>query len=74
MITRKGVEVPADLAEALRQRPDLWELFESMPPSHQREYISYILEAKKPETRAARVMKSLDMIADWGKYAQKKVD
>jgi uncharacterized protein YdeI (YjbR/CyaY-like superfamily) len=40
----------------------LWELFEKLPPSHKKEYIKWIDEAKKPETRLARIQKMVKML------------
>ena len=49
------VEVPADLAAALaddaRRRPR----FDGLSFTHRREYVEWIAEAKRPETRARRV-------------------
>ena len=33
--------------------------FDSLPPSHQREYLTWIAEAKKPATRERRVASTL---------------
>lgn len=33
-----------------------------MPPSHQWEYLEYVLEAKKPETRTKRITQAVEMI------------
>ncbi|TNE79102.1 MAG: hypothetical protein EP332_12185 [Bacteroidetes bacterium] len=36
--------------------------FQQMPPSHQREYLAYISEAKKEETQLRRVEKSIQLL------------
>ena len=59
------VPVPAELRLALSRDPAARERFETMPPSHRREYASYIAEAKRPETREARLAKALEMIRAW---------
>jgi uncharacterized protein YdeI (YjbR/CyaY-like superfamily) len=56
--------IPKDLAAALASNPNAGRVFRAMPPSHQREYIRVIEEAKKPETRARRVAKAVKMIAE----------
>ena len=38
--------------------------FEKLPPSHRREYISWIEEAKRPETRARRIQQTLARLVD----------
>jgi uncharacterized protein YdeI (YjbR/CyaY-like superfamily) len=58
---RRVSDVPVDFAEALAAA-GLRERFDAMPPSHRREHISAIDEAKKPETRQRRIEKALEMI------------
>ena len=53
------VEIPEDLAQALARDDLAHAAFRGMPPSHQKEHIGYITEAKKPETRARRVETTL---------------
>ncbi len=60
------------LALALATKPGLQKIYSSMPPSHQREYNTWIASTKKPETQQARVAKALKMIAEWGKKRAKK--
>lgn len=38
--------------------------FEKLPPSHQREYNTWIVDAKQPETRRKRAAKAVEMIMD----------
>ncbi|MGE5927647.1 MAG: YdeI/OmpD-associated family protein [Gemmatimonadota bacterium] len=51
----KPVRVPDDLAAALRRNRKAREAFESFSPSHRREYIEWITEAKRAETREKRL-------------------
>ncbi len=51
---RATVDLPSDLADHL-ERANQLEAFRKLPPSHQREYIKWIEEAKKPETRRRRI-------------------
>jgi hypothetical protein len=53
------VVVPDDLRKALKRCPGAEKAFAAMPPSHQREYISHIDSAKRPETRARRIEQSV---------------
>lgn len=59
----RTVDVPDDLAEALRAAGAA-DRFEALAPSHRKEYVRWITEAKKPETRARRVAEAIPMIAD----------
>ena len=46
---------PADLKRALKASKLAKEGYEAMAPSHRREHVKHVLEAKRPETRAKRV-------------------
>ncbi len=54
-----AVVVPPDLKKALSAKPKAKLFFEQLAPSHRREYINWIVEAKKPATRASRVQKTI---------------
>jgi hypothetical protein len=56
------VDIPADLGLALRKDAKARAAFQKMAYSHQREYVQYINEAKKPETRARRVAQLIERI------------
>jgi hypothetical protein len=57
------VTVPDDLAKALAVSPAAQAAFAALPPSHQREHVRAVEEAKKPETRARRVAKAVELLA-----------
>jgi uncharacterized protein YdeI (YjbR/CyaY-like superfamily) len=57
-------EVPADLAAALKKDAKARKTFEAFSPSHQREYIEWITEAKREETRAKRLATTLEWLAE----------
>lgn len=65
-ISKKKAELdtPKDFEDALREVPGALKAFESMPPSHRREYIEWILEAKRDDTRKRRIKKAVDQISD----------
>ena len=52
---RAEIPVPHDLLIELHDDPEAAAAFAALPPSHRREYVDWILEAKRPETRARRV-------------------
>lgn len=58
-----ALEEPPDLAEALAASPLARELFDRFPPSARRGILEWIAQAKKPETRVARIAKTVDMAA-----------
>ena len=57
-----SMTIPLDLSSALAEDAEANELFEMLSPSHQREYIKWVEEAKKAETRTKRIQKMMDML------------
>ena len=62
--TRKTLAVPADPAVALRENKTAAATFEKLPPSPRREYIEWITEAKREETRRKRLATTLEWRAE----------
>jgi uncharacterized protein YdeI (YjbR/CyaY-like superfamily) len=61
--SRAPLEVPEDLARALADAPDAARTFESLSPSHRREYVEWINEAKRDATRERRLRRAVDWMA-----------
>jgi uncharacterized protein YdeI (YjbR/CyaY-like superfamily) len=61
---KQPLPVPDDLAAALRRNPRALGVFEKFPPSHRREYVEWIVEAKRAETRERRIAQAVEWIAD----------
>ena len=61
---RPDVEVPADLAAALRENAAARETFARFPPGHRREYIDWIVDAKRAETRTKRLAQTIEWLAE----------
>jgi hypothetical protein len=55
----RTVRLPAELRAALAEDPEAKAAFASMSFTHRREYVDWIEEAKRPETRARRVAESV---------------
>jgi uncharacterized protein YdeI (YjbR/CyaY-like superfamily) len=66
MKTRKGVEVPTELAALLAEDSEARRVFERMRPSCQSEYVVWVSEAKTEATRARRLAGVLKRIRDYG--------
>jgi uncharacterized protein YdeI (YjbR/CyaY-like superfamily) len=60
----KPVEVPTDLTKALQKNAKARAVFETFPPSHKREYVQWIVEAKTGETRQRRLDQAVEWIAE----------
>lgn len=62
--TERIVEIPADLAKALKANRAAAQRWDELSFTHRREYVEAILGAKKPETRTRRVEKTLHALVD----------
>ncbi|MDH5228666.1 MAG: YdeI/OmpD-associated family protein [Gammaproteobacteria bacterium] len=60
--------IPADLIQALGEQPTAADVFHQLPPSHQQEYIQWISESKKQETREQRIKKTIEMLLEKAEY------
>lgn len=54
--------IPPDLMDALSLDKAARQAFEALPPSHKKEYVQWILDAKKEETRNSRVIKTIEKL------------
>lgn len=61
--SRNPIRVPPDLGAALRRNSRARATFEGLSPSHKREYIDWITEAKAKETRVRRLQTALEWMA-----------
>jgi len=55
--------VPADLTKALQKSARARATFGEFSPSHKREYVQWIVEAKTDETRKRRVNTAIDWMS-----------
>ena len=60
----KAVRLPADLAAALNKSRKARAAFAAFSPSHKREYIEWIAEAKSAGTRARRLQTAIEWMAE----------
>ena len=56
------IAMPDDLATVLS--PAARSYFDGLSPSHRHEYLEWITEAKRPETRAKRIVQASDWLAE----------
>ena len=52
----------SDIEEALRSNTAALSIFEGLPPSHKAEYLKWIDEAKKADTRQRRIAGMIDKL------------
>lgn len=63
-VAAKPLRVPPDLAAALKKNTEAAKTFEAFSPSHRKEYIAWITEAKREETRARRLATAIEWLAE----------
>jgi len=63
-VAKPETAVPAELTAALAKNRKAKAAFEAFPPSHRREYVEWIAEAKREETRAKRVAQAVEWMAE----------
>jgi uncharacterized protein YdeI (YjbR/CyaY-like superfamily) len=60
----KVVEVPSALRLALESNPAAWAFFQGLSYTHQREYVKWIEEAKREQTRQNRITLAVEMLQE----------
>ncbi len=61
---RAAPAAPADLMNALKRKKKALATFEGFSPSHKREYVEWIIGAKREETRRKRIATALEWMAE----------
>jgi hypothetical protein len=64
------IQAPPDLERALAKNKSAAASWEKLAPSHKKEYVLWITEAKKEETRQRRIEKAVAKIAEDGPLKQ----
>lgn len=65
--SNKEIDIPDDFQSALSKNKKAKVVFDTFPPSHKREYIEWITEAKRDETRQKRIRLAIELISE-GKH------
>ena len=70
---KEPIAMPDDVAHALAANEAAQATYDGFPPSCQREYLEWVVEAKRPETRAKRIAQAVEQMAE-GKRRHWKYD
>ncbi len=60
------LEVPGDLSKALADNDRARSAFQDLSHSHKKEYLDWVAEAKRPETRARRIERTVTLLGETG--------
>jgi hypothetical protein len=64
------VEIPEDFLEMMKSEIGVFEYFSGLSFTHRKEYVRWITEAKKEETRKNRLGKAIELLKNKGKTPQ----
>jgi hypothetical protein len=56
------IEIPKDLIKELKKDKEAKAFFDKLSYTHQKEYVRWVEEAKKEETRQNRIVKTIEML------------
>ena len=56
------IEIPKDLMKELKKDKEAKAFFDKLSYTHQREYVTWVTEAKREETRQNRIVKTIEML------------
>ncbi len=60
----RSVEIPEDFADAMKNYKNALSNFEALSFTAQKEYVSWIISAKRPETRLNRIRKAAELLEE----------
>jgi uncharacterized protein YdeI (YjbR/CyaY-like superfamily) len=61
---KPSADAPAEFTAALKKNKQAASVFAAFSPSCKREYVEWIAEAKRPETRDKRIASAIEWIAE----------
>ena len=62
--TATGLQVPDDLVAALAQNGRAQQFFDALAFSHRKEWVRWVEEAKKADTRSSRISKAVEALSE----------
>jgi uncharacterized protein YdeI (YjbR/CyaY-like superfamily) len=61
---KPAIPMSPAFAAAIKKNPKAKKAFDAFPPSHKREYLEWIADAKRDETRAKRIAQAVEWMAE----------
>lgn len=61
---KPALSMPDDLGAALGANPSAQATYDGFPPGQRREYLEWVTDAKRPETRAKRISQAVEWMAE----------
>jgi uncharacterized protein YdeI (YjbR/CyaY-like superfamily) len=60
--SKGGLGIPRCVKQALMASPRAWEQFQNLAPSYRRQYIGWVMDAKREETRERRLREVVSLL------------
>jgi hypothetical protein len=64
----RTIEPPPDLKKALARDPQAKSFFKELSYTHQKDYVTWITSAKRPETRTRRIEETVKLLSEGKKW------
>lgn len=61
-LEERVIEIPKDLLKELKKDKEAKAFFDKLSYTHRKEYVRWVEEAKKEETRQSRIVKTIEML------------
>lgn len=61
-LEERMIEIPKDLMKELKKDKEARTFFDKLSYTHRKEYVTWVTEAKKEETRQSRIIKTIEML------------
>ncbi|HEU0296250.1 MAG TPA: YdeI/OmpD-associated family protein [Anaerolineales bacterium] len=61
-LEERVIEIPKDLMKELKKDKEAKASFDKLSYTHRKEYVTWVMEAKKEETRQNRIVKTIEML------------
>jgi hypothetical protein len=61
-LEERVIEIPKDLMKELKKEKDAKASFDELSYTHRKEYVTWVMEAKKDETRQSRITKTIELL------------
>jgi uncharacterized protein YdeI (YjbR/CyaY-like superfamily) len=60
----KELPIPPEIEAALKSNEKVWENFKNLAPGYRKQYIGWLVTAKKPETRERRLKQAIQLLSE----------
>lgn len=70
-VMQKEIEIPQYFKEAIKRNKEAWENFNRLAPSYRRQYVGWVVSAKREDTRKKRLQEAKNLLSKNQKLGMK---